>query len=95
MDSLTEQIVEQFPKEDKVFSKTNKILKGYTFPKDLFSNSRRNRGIIVMVPSHAVDFISICVTHVKKLPNNPTTHPLQKLSLTLYQVGMKMMKRNL
>ena len=33
MDDLAEQIVEHFPKEDKVFSKNNKILKDIHFLK--------------------------------------------------------------
>ena len=50
MDEFAEQIVEHFPTEDKVLSKNNKILKGYAFFKYLFANTRRNPGVIVMVP---------------------------------------------
>ena len=95
MDELAEQIVEHFPTEDKVFSENNEILKAHTFFKNLFSNSRRNLGIIVMVPSHAVDFISVLKTHVETYPSKPITHPLQKLPLILPQVRMKMFKKNL
>ena len=62
MDDLAEQIVGHFPTEDKVFSKNNEILKTHTFFKDLFSNSRRNLGVIVMVPVHAVAFVHVCIT---------------------------------
>ena len=88
MDNLAEQIVEHFPTEDKVFFKNNEILKAHTFFKDLFANSCRNPGIIVMVPTHAVAFFAVLVTPVEKWANKPTTHTLQKMSL-------KMMKRNL
>ena len=47
MAQLAEQIVEHFPTEDKVFSKNKEILTGHF--KDLFSNSLRNPGVIVMV----------------------------------------------
>ena len=108
MDDLAEQIVEHFPTEDKVLSKNTEILKGDKFFKVLFSNSRRNPGIIMMVPTHAVAFFSVVVTHVET--SKPTTHPPQNLSLTLPQARMKtprylmqsirdlmkmMMKRNL
>ena len=63
MDDLAEQIVEHFPTEDKVFTKNNAIFKGHTFLKNLFS--RRNPGVIVMVPEHAVAFISVFTTHVE------------------------------
>ena len=95
MDDLAGQIVEHFPKEDKVFSKNKEILIGHTFFKHLFSNSCRNRGIIVMVPAHVVDFTFICDTHLKKWPNKPTKHRPQKLSITLLQVRMNTMKSNL
>ena len=49
MAQLAEQIVEHFPTEDKVFSKNKEILTGHRFFKDLFSNSLRNPGVIVMV----------------------------------------------
>ena len=65
MDELAEQIVEHFPTEDKVFSNNNEILKRHTFFKDLFSNSRRNLGVIVMVPERVVAFISVFTTHVE------------------------------
>ena len=65
MDDLAEQIVEHFPTEDKVFSKNNEILKEHKFFKELFSNSRRNLGVIVMVAEHAVAFISVFITHVE------------------------------
>ena len=86
MDRLAEQIVEHFPTEDKVFSKNKEILKGHTFFKDLFSNTRRNPGVIVMVPTHAVTFFPVFVTHVD---TSKPTHPPLKLSLTLPQVKMK------
>ena len=89
MHDLAGQIVEHFPTEDKVFSKNNEVLKEHIFFKDLFSNSRRNLGIIVMVPSHTVDYISVLETHVERWRNKPTTHPLQKLALALRQVKMK------
>ena len=95
MAELAEQIVEHFPTEDKVFSKNNKILKAHTFFKDLFANSRRTPGAIVTVPKHAVAFLTVFATHVKEPPKKPTIHPLQKLPLTLTQVRMKMMKKNL
>ena len=90
MDRLAEQIVEHFPTEDKVFSKNKEILKGHSFFKALFSNSRRNPGVIVMVPKHAVAFIAVLVTQ-------PTTYPLQNLLQHLPQVRMMMimMKSNL
>ena len=94
MDNLAEQVVEHFPTEDKVFSKNNEILDIFFF-KDLFSNSLRNPGVIVMVLEHAVAFISVFMMHVETYSNKPTAHPLQKLSVTLPQVRMKMMKRNL
>ena len=83
MDDLAEQIVEQFPTEDKVFSNNIEILKTHTFFKELFSNSRRNLGVIVMVPEQPVAFISVFVTYATKWPKKPITHPLQKLSLAL------------
>ena len=49
MEELAEQIVEHFPKEDRVFFKIKEIVKGHKFFKDLFSNSLRNPGVIVMV----------------------------------------------
>ena len=36
MDDLAEQIVEHFPKEEKVFSKNNEILKEHNFFKNIF-----------------------------------------------------------
>ena len=95
MDELAEQIVEHFPKEDKVFPKNNEILERHTFLKDLFSNSRRNPGIIVMVLTDAVAFFPVLVPYAEKWPKKPTTHPLQKLSLTLPQVRMMIMQSNL
>ena len=95
MDDLAEQIVEHFPTEDKVFSKNKEILKGQTFFKDLFSNIHRNPGVIVMVSSHTVDFIFVLRTHVETYSSKSTTHPPQKLSLTLPQVRMNMMESNL
>ena len=95
MDDLAEQIVEHFPTEDKVFSKNNAILKEHTFFKDLFSNSRRNLGLITTVPTYAVAFLSVVHTHALKYPYKPETHSFQKMLLTLPQVRMKMMKRNL
>ena len=95
MDELAEQIVEHFPTENKVFSKTKVILKGHTFFKDLFSNTRRNPGVIVMVPTHAVDFIFVLEPHVESWPRKPTTHPLQNLLQALLQVRMMTMKSNL
>ena len=95
MDELAEQIIEHFPTEDKVFSKNKEILKGHTFLKDLFSNSRRNHGVIVMVRTHAVDFISVLETHVETWPNKPTTNTLQNMLHALRQVRMKMMKGKL
>ena len=92
MDDLAEQIVEHFPTEDKVF--IMKLLKDIVF-KDLFSNSRRNPGIIVMVPLIAAAFFAALVTPVTKWANKPTIHALQKMSLTLSQVRMMTMKRNL
>ena len=65
MDALAKQIAEHFPTEDKVFFINNKILKGHTFLKDLFSNSRRNLGVIGMVPEYAVAFISVFTTLVE------------------------------
>ena len=78
MDELAEQIVEHFPKEDKVFIKNKEILKGQKFFKYLISNSLRNPGLMVMGASHAVNFFTVFVTschHVIKWPNKPTTHP--------------------
>ena len=89
MDDLAEQIVEHFPTEDKVLSKNNEILKGGKFFTDLFSNSHRNHGIIVMVAKHAVAFLSVVKIHVEKWPSKSTTHPLQHIQLT--QVRMMMM----
>ena len=65
MDDLAEQIVEHFPTEDKVFTNNNEILKTYTFFSDLFSNSCRHPGVIVMVTQQAVALFSVFVTHVK------------------------------
>ena len=93
MDDLAEQIVEHFPTEDKVFSKNIEILKEHTFLKDL--NSRRNPGVIMMVPEHAVAFVPVFITRVETWPIKQTTHPLQKLSQTPPQVRMNMMKSNL
>ena len=66
MDDLAEQIVQHFPTEDKVFSKNNEVFKEHTFVKDLFSNTHRNPGVIVMVPRHAVALFSVVVTHAPK-----------------------------
>ena len=93
MDDLAEQIVEHFPTEDKVFSKNKDIFKGHTFFKAFFSNSLRNPGVIMMVPTLGVAFFSVVVTHVET--SKLTTHPLKNRSLILPQVRMKMMKRNL
>ena len=89
MDDLAEQIVEHFPTEDKVFSKNNKILKEHTFFKDLFFNSRRNHGLIVMVRTHEVGFITVLDTYATQWPKKPKTHPLQNLLQALRQVRMK------
>ena len=89
MDDLAEQIVEHFPKEDKVFSKNNEILKGHKFFKDLLSNPHRNPGVVVMVPKYAVAFISVLVTHVEKWASKPTADPPQNLSQALPQVNLK------
>ena len=91
MDELAGQIVEHFPTEDKVLFKNNQILKGHTFLNNLVSNSLRTLGTIVMVPKNAVAYCIVLVACVKQLPKKPTTHQLQKLSLTLPQVRMKMM----
>ena len=64
MDELAEQIAEHFPKENKVFSKNKKILKGHAFI-DLFSNLLRNPGAIVMVATHAVAFSTVLFMHVE------------------------------
>ena len=79
MDDLAEQIVEHFPKEDKVFSKHNEVLKEHTFVKDLFSILHRNLGVIVMVPEHAVAFVPVFITHVKNCASKPRTHLPQHL----------------
>ena len=79
MDELAEQIVQHFPKEDKVFSKDKTILKRQNFFKDLISNSFRNPGLMVMGASHAVNFFTVFVTscqHVIKWSEKPTTHPI-------------------
>ena len=96
MEDLAEQIVEHFPTEDKVFSKNKEIFKRRTFLKDLFSNSRRNLGIFVMVAIHAVVFIFVFTTHVETWVRKATARlQLQKLSLTLLQAKMNMRKRYL
>ena len=93
MEELAEQVVQHFPKEDKVFSKTKEILRVYTFFKVLFSNSLRNPGVIVMVTVQAVALFTVFATLVETRASKPTTLPLQKLSLILPQESLTLARK--
>ena len=83
MDDLAGQIVEHFPTEDKVFSKSNEILKGRKFFKAFFYNLHRKLGVIATVPEHAVAFWSVLTTYVETQTIKPAIQSRKHRSLTL------------